>query len=76
MMPYETHDEGSSHPQDAIIRISTHYIHPLVDNQAEQTTPDRGDEPYDPFLLDAGDLEQVNLDDIFAHFMPDLDETQ
>ncbi|KAF4964774.1 hypothetical protein FSARC_7373 [Fusarium sarcochroum] len=76
MTPFTPHNQGSNRLQDAMIRISTHYIHPLVETQAEQPTSDDDDEYYDPFSLNAGDLEQINLDDIFAHFMPDLDEMQ
>ncbi|KAF5669989.1 hypothetical protein FHETE_4672 [Fusarium heterosporum] len=62
---------GSNLFQDATIRVSTHYIQPLVEVQAEQS---QNSESYDPFSLDIGTLEHINLDDIFANWTPHLDE--
>ncbi|KAF4341228.1 hypothetical protein FBEOM_4826 [Fusarium beomiforme] len=64
--------ECSSGPQNSMIRISTHYIHPLNDTQTGQSVPHQGEESFDPFLFDVGDLEEVNLDGILTHFMPDI----
>ncbi|KAM0345061.1 hypothetical protein ACHAPU_006947 [Fusarium lateritium] len=69
--PSISDNRGSNSFQDATIRISTHYIQPLVEVQAEQP---HVTELYDPFSLDVGILEHINLDDIFATWMPDLDE--
>lgn len=72
MAPSIWNSQVSNGLQDATIRISTHYIQPLVENQVEQ--PHSVPESNDPFSWDVGVLEHVNLDDIFASWMPDLDE--
>lgn len=67
--------EGSGRLQDATIRVSTHYIHPILDNQIE---PPAGDQSSgdDPFFLSDETLEQVYLDNIFTQFLPEMDGTQ
>jgi hypothetical protein len=72
MTPSISNNQVSNGFRDATIRISTHYIQPLVESQVEQ--PHNVPESNDPFSWDVGVLEQVNLDDIFASWMPDLDE--
>lgn len=74
MTPSISQSRGSNSLQDATIRISTHYIQPLVESQVEQ--PNDVPESNDPFSWDIGVLEQVNLDDIFASWMPGLDELE
>ncbi|KAF4416345.1 hypothetical protein FACUT_12641 [Fusarium acutatum] len=64
--------ESSSRPQDVMIRISTHYIHPLTETRASQSAPGQRGESFDPFMFDVGELEEVNLNDIFAQFVPDI----
>ncbi|KAL6917048.1 hypothetical protein FSHL1_008278 [Fusarium sambucinum] len=71
--PSASYTQGLDLFQDGTIRVSTHYIQPLVDIQA-QHSQNVGD-IYDPFTLDVGALEQINLDDVFASFLPTLDET-
>lgn len=71
--PSVSYSQGINLSQDGTIRVSTHYIQPLVDIQAQQSSI-VGD-TYDPFPLDLGALEQINLDDVFASFLPTLDET-
>lgn len=73
MTPSLPYCQGTNRFQDGTIRVSTHYIQPLVENQAEQS--DNVGDLYDPFSLDIGALEQINLDDVFASFLPTLDET-
>lgn len=68
--------ESSSRPQDAMIRISTHYIHPLTETQVSQLAPSQREESFDPFMFDVGELEEVNLNDIFSQFMPDIYDIQ
>ncbi|KAF5601433.1 hypothetical protein FPANT_1804 [Fusarium pseudoanthophilum] len=68
--------ESSSRPQDAMIRISTHYIHPLTETQASQSVQSQREESFDPFMFDVGELEEVNLNDIFSQFMPDIYDIQ
>ncbi|KAI1055316.1 hypothetical protein LB505_009480 [Fusarium chuoi] len=68
--------ESSSRPQDAMIRISTHYIHPLTETQVSQSAPSQREESFDPFMFDVGELEEVNLNDIFSQFMPDIYDIQ
>ncbi|KAF4993081.1 hypothetical protein FGRMN_6696 [Fusarium graminum] len=70
-MTPRSNNRGSTSFQDATIRVSTHYIQPLVEVQAERSHDTAS---YDPFSLDIGTLEHINLDDIFASWMPDLDE--
>jgi hypothetical protein len=74
MTPPISHSQLSNDLQDATIRISTHYIQPLVESQVEQ--PQSAPEANDRFSWDVGALEQVNLDDIFASWMPGLDELE
>ena len=73
MTPSLPHNYGPNRFQDGTIRVSTHYIQPLVENQVEQF--DTVGDLYDPFSLNIGALEQINLDDVFASFLPTLDET-
>ncbi|WKT53165.1 Zn(2)-C6 fungal-type DNA-binding domain [Fusarium oxysporum f. sp. vasinfectum] len=68
--------ESSSRPQDAMIRISTHYIHPLTETQVSQPASSQREESLDPFMFDVGELEEVNLNDIFSQFMPDIYDIQ
>jgi hypothetical protein len=68
--------ESSSRPQDAMIRISTHYIHPLTETQVSQPASSQREESFDPFMFDVGELEEVNLNDIFSQFMPDIYDIQ
>ncbi|KAF5973184.1 hypothetical protein FBULB1_8439 [Fusarium bulbicola] len=70
------HGESSSRPQDAMIRISTHYIHPLTETQVSQSAPSQREESFDPFMFDVGELEEVNLNDIFSQFLPDIYDIQ
>jgi hypothetical protein len=73
MTPSTSYAQGLDLSQDGTIRVSTHYIQPLVEVQAQQS--DQVGEIYDSFSLDLGALEQINLDDVFASFLPTLDET-
>lgn len=67
--------EGSDRIQDATIRVSTHYIHPILDNRISPPvgTQSSGD---DPFFLSDESLEQVYLDNIFTQFLPEMDGMQ
>lgn len=75
MTPPTLSREGSGRLQDATIRVSTHYIHPILDNQTESPVNNQnsGD---DPFFLSDGALEQVYLDNIFTHFLPGMEGMQ
>lgn len=73
MTPSLPHNHGPNRFQDGTIRVSTHYIQPLVESQVEQSH--QISDLYDPFSLDIGALEHINLDDVFASFLPTLDET-
>ncbi|CAG7558255.1 unnamed protein product [Fusarium equiseti] len=73
MTPSLPHNHGFNRFQDGTIRVSTHYIQPLVESQVEPSHQ-IGD-LHDPFSLDIGALEHINLDDVFASFLPTLDET-
>ncbi|KAF7591893.1 hypothetical protein BBP40_000940 [Aspergillus hancockii] len=57
---------------DARLRVTTHFVHPLVEDQEEQPPPinnvENGMQSISP---DPEDLEQVCLDQIFYHFPRD-----
>ncbi|KAB8208572.1 hypothetical protein BDV34DRAFT_189838 [Aspergillus parasiticus] len=61
-----------SNVPDARIRVTTHFVHPLLDEQAEQPHPPNpaGNAMYSS-LPSPDDLEQVCLDEIFGHFPRD-----
>ncbi|KAE8375415.1 hypothetical protein BDV26DRAFT_14948 [Aspergillus bertholletiae] len=63
--------QGSSVP-DARMRVTTQFVHPLLDEQTEQQHPPNpaGDAMYS-FVPNPEGLEQVCLDEIFAHFPRD-----
>lgn len=52
---------------DALMRVATHYVHPLIDgNDDQQTTSD-----YNTTLPSVESFEQFPMDELFAHFVPD-----
>ncbi|RGP77230.1 hypothetical protein FLONG3_4745 [Fusarium longipes] len=73
MTPSTPYAQGLDTSQDGTIRVSTHYIQPLVEIQAQQSH--QMVDMYDSFSLDIGGLEHINLDDVFANFLPTLDES-
>ncbi|KAE8416583.1 hypothetical protein BDV36DRAFT_310045 [Aspergillus pseudocaelatus] len=57
---------------DARMRVTTHFVHPLLDEQAEQPhPPNPAGNAMHSFPPSPEDLEQVCLDEIFAHFPRD-----
>lgn len=75
MIPTMPPREGSGRLQDATIRVSTHYIHPILDNQVEpQVQNEIGGNV--PFSLSDEALEQIYLDNIFTQFMPYTEQMQ
>lgn len=63
-------------PQDPRMRISTHIVHPLVENNAEPSSSGSGvTGPADPFSASNPcgqlELEQVSLDDLFSQLVPE-----
>lgn len=65
--------EGSGHLQDATIRVSTHYIHPIPENQVEPQVQNQFG-GNDQFLLSDETLEQVYLDNLFTQSLPYTDQ--
>lgn len=75
MTPSMPPREGSGRLHDATIRVSTHYIHPILDNQTEPPLNSQSSS-YNQFFLNDETLEQVYLDNIFTQFLPDMDGIQ
>lgn len=77
MTPPSPVDGGASHLSgipDARIRITTHYVHPLGERGTSHQSREADSNLTDAFLLSPEQLEQVYLDDIFSHFIPnDID---
>jgi hypothetical protein len=66
---------GASHSGNvpvARMRVTTHFVHPLIEDQEEQPSPtnNAGSAVYS-FSPRPEDLEQVCLDQIFYHFSRD-----
>ncbi|KAE8130929.1 hypothetical protein BDV38DRAFT_290947 [Aspergillus pseudotamarii] len=61
--------QGDPTSQDARMRVTTHFVHPLLDEQPPPPNP-AGNAMYS-FPPSPEDLEQVCLDEIFAHFPRD-----
>lgn len=55
---------------DARVRITTHFAHPLVENESYALPAAGFNSVNDPFLFNEDELEQVYLDDLFSHFIP------
>jgi hypothetical protein len=62
----------TEHIPDARMRVTTHFVHPLEEDQAERPpTANHNADAADTFFLSPEDLEQVSIDELFSHFAPD-----
>lgn len=66
------------HRPDARMRVTTHFVHPLVESQAEQPSlPDNIANSTDSIFPSLEEMEQFPMDEVLGHFASgDLDWLQ
>jgi hypothetical protein len=66
----KTQEESTTMPE-ARVRVTTRFTHPLTEALLDRSSVDFSSALDDSYLFNPDELEQVYLDDLFSHFLPD-----